>query len=168
MVFIVEECLQKLNSINGSTKSISDVTAWLFSNENDAAKVVQIWSDVFIRASYQTKLYLFYLANNVLVKERNSGHFKYTPEFMTLLPTMCLNSLSMVQDSQIAMKILDVLRLWKDHRTMGRSMTFQILSSIPIQILYFFSCSITQHAIPLLCRSKRPNRQSLYFSIQFH
>lgn len=97
---------------------------------------------------------------------------------MSLLPTMCINSLrylsgiqiidSMVQDPQIAMKILDVLRLWKDHRTMGRSMTFQILSSIPIQILYSFYCFITQHAIPFLRRSKRPNRQSFLSFIQFH
>ena len=28
---------------------ILDVTEWLFNNENDAAKVVQIWSDVFVR-----------------------------------------------------------------------------------------------------------------------
>ena len=97
---------------------------------------------------------------------------------MSLLPTMCNNSLrylsgiqiidSMVQDPQIAMKILDVLRLWKDHRTMGRSMTFQILSSIPIQILYSFYCFIIQHAIPFLRRSERPNRKYFLSFIQFH
>ena len=119
-------------------------------------KKLLFWST----APYQTKLYLFYLANNVLVKERNSGNFKVIIPHKILICSILLNSwhfylqcartlwgfyificfiYSVIPDPEIATKILDILRLWKDHHTMGRSMTHRVLSSIPSQILYFFN-----------------------------
>lgn len=43
--------------------------------------------------------------------------------------------ISNIQNEEIAKKILNTIRLWKDKHTVGRTMTNSIISSIPQHVL---------------------------------
>ncbi|KNB42927.1 hypothetical protein JH06_3846 [Blastocystis sp. subtype 4] len=114
------------------------MTLWLEENSSDAKRIVDMIRDMYVNVPYQTRLYLFFLANNVLVRERSTGVFSYTPLFADLLPYMVEKSLEKIEYPEIASRILGVIRLWNDKHTMGRSMTARVLSSIPSQVFLQF------------------------------
>ncbi|KAK8825359.1 hypothetical protein WA538_003056 [Blastocystis sp. DL] len=134
MVFVIEECVKRLHSINGSSQCITDMTQWMEENSEDAKRIVEMIRDMIPTSSYQTKLHLFYLANSILVRERSNGAFFYTPYLADLLPYMIEQSLTKIENPDIAQRILGVLQLWKNKHTMGRSMTAKVLKSIPVSV----------------------------------
>ena len=133
-VFVIEECVKRLHSINGSSQCITDMTQWMEENSEDAKRIVEMIRDMIPTSSYQTKLHLFYLANSILVRERSNGAFFYTPYLADLLPYMIEQSLTKIENPDIAQRILGVLQLWKNKHTMGRSMTAKVLKSIPVSV----------------------------------
>lgn len=44
-----------------------DVTEWLFNNDNDAAKAVQIWSDVFSRGIQEIAILIYSSLSNKII-----------------------------------------------------------------------------------------------------
>ena len=179
-MFTIEDCAKRLHSINGSSQCInsrdansthfnlSDLTQWMEDNSKDARQIVDMIRDMVKSsrfspllwhiASYQTILYLFYLSNSVLIRERSTGIFtvRYYRYFILFLVyiSFCRSaplyghsfsgvcrlfisiwSCRSIKSSDIAKRILSVIRLWKEKHTMGRSMTSNILKSIPVEVL---------------------------------
>lgn len=71
---------------------IIGMSKWMIMNKNYAEVIMQVWNDMFegcidfeslyYLASYNTKLFLFYIANNIFVQERSSGQFTVLFEFV--------------------------------------------------------------------------------------
>lgn len=65
-----EQLQSRLQTLNQSQQSVEGTSKWLLFYSQDAAAIVKVWFEEFLRAPADRKLALLYLANHVLQEGR--------------------------------------------------------------------------------------------------
>lgn len=99
---------QRLRDLKDTQDSIQQLSAWCLQRRSHHKKIVNSWLNVLKQVKVESRLTLFYLANDVIQYSKRKNY-----EFVDSWGTYLQKATTMVRDEKVKHKILRIFKIWE-------------------------------------------------------
>lgn len=99
---------QRLRDLKDTQDSIQQLSAWCLQRRAHHKKIVNSWLNVLKQVKVESRLTLFYLANDVIQYSKRKNY-----EFVDSWGTYLQKATTMVRDEKVKHKILRIFKIWE-------------------------------------------------------
>ncbi|XP_035775257.1 uncharacterized protein LOC118457633 isoform X2 [Anopheles albimanus] len=99
---------QKLRDLKDTQESIQHLSAWCLQRRAHHKKIVTSWLNILKQVKIESRLTLFYLANDVIQYSKRKNY-----EFVDSWGTYLQKATTLVRDEKVKHKILRIFKIWE-------------------------------------------------------